>query len=305
VQLPKHLHSDITPKVSVVIPSFNCADYLPRAIDSILSQTMDDIEIIVVDDGSTDPTRQVMERYSTLPMVRYLYQENGGVGRARNAGAQASRGHYVAFIDADDALPQNALEKLCAALHAEPGACWCITDIWKVRENGQELQRSNVPSRDPFYGILEDDFVRRGIFFRREDFLAVGMYDESLKSREDWDINIRMLESGRAFCYIPEPLYLYSWRSGSLMTSPSGKVLFHTDRLLRKHHKRLADAGDRRAAQIYAKNMWDLGRRYFYSRRDLFRALGCIRESLAYDLSFARLFHPLFYNVKRLAGRTL
>lgn len=303
---PRPLSPVATPKVSVVIPSFNCAEYIADTIDSILAQTLMDIEIIVVDDGSTDHTRQVIDRYSAVPNLRYVYQDNRGLPGARNAGVRVSSGLYLAFVDADDALRPDALASLYAALDGSQ-ASWCVMDILKVRSGTQEIQRSAIPAGDLFYGILRDDFIRRAMFFRREDFIAVGMYDETMKNREDWDINIRMLESRRSFVYIPEPLYFYRWREGSITTGPSEKMLDYTRALLRKHHKRLADSGDIQAARIYAANMWDLARRYFYQKRNFRKASACVWESLAYDRNPKRLFHPLVYQFKgswlRRSGR--
>lgn len=286
-------------KVSVIIPSFNCAEYVAEAIQSVLAQTMQDFEVIVVDDGSTDHTRQVIERFANEPRVIYFYQQNRGLPGARNAGAGVSTAPYLAFLDADDTLAPDALEKMGDALE-RTGAGWCVIDLLKVRGNGNEIQRSEIPEKDKFYAILADDYIRRGMFFRREAFLAAGMYDEEMKNREDWDLNIRLLEFGQDFVYVPEPLYLYSWRDGSITTGSPAKMLFYTEKLLRKHHKRLADGGDRRAAKTYAANMWDLARRYFYSMRDVKKSLACCRESLAYDMNAGRVFHPVVHQFHRL-----
>ena len=106
------------PTVSVVIPAYNSASYLAEAVESALGQTFKDLEILVVDDGSTDETQELMRRYG--PPVRCLSQENTGVATARNRGIDESRGRYVAFLDADDVWQPDKLEKQLAAL---PGQC--------------------------------------------------------------------------------------------------------------------------------------------------------------------------------------
>jgi hypothetical protein len=168
-----------------------------------------------------------------------------------------------------------------------------LVDIIKVMGDRSEIRRTQFPSGDYFLGILEHDFIYRGMFFRRKDFLNIGMYDESMRYREDWDLNIRMFERKKAFAYVNEPLYLYTWRDGSITTGNRAKVLDYTAKVLRKHHKRLADAGSAAVAKIYAANSWDLAREYLYSTRDYKRALMCARESIAYDCNLGRLMHPL------------
>ena len=291
------------PKVSVIIPSYNCSAFVAEAVDSVLiqNQTMPDYEIIVIDDGSSDNTREVLEPYFSRSHFRYIRQQNRGLPGARNSGVRASDSEYLAFLDADDALAPNALELMTAELDAS-GAGWCLIDILKVGSQLHEVRRTVIPDGDLHLEILRDDFVRRGMFFRRKTFVAVGMYDERMRYREDWDINIRMFERREPFAYIGQPLYVYTWREGSITTGNHAKLLYYTEQVLRKHHKRLADAGDRRVAKIYAYNMWDLGRRYFYLVRDYKQAVACMRESLAYDLNLGRMLHPLLHHLRRLPG---
>src|SRR6185295_15784622 len=93
------------------------------------------------------------------------------------------------------------------------------------------LWRCNPSDEDPLVAILAADFVMRGFFFRRTDFEEIGMYDETLRAREDWDINIRMIEAGKQFCYLAEPLYRYYRREGSISTAQSRDVLACTKRI--------------------------------------------------------------------------
>ncbi len=108
------------PKVSVIIPTFNCAVYLPQAIESVLGQTWQDFELIVVDDGSTDDTCQVLAPYQNR--LVYLYQENQGESSARNKGIQVAQGEYLAFLDSDDLWLATKLERQITVLEAWPSA---------------------------------------------------------------------------------------------------------------------------------------------------------------------------------------
>src|ERR1700730_9074258 len=104
------MHHEDTCLVSVVIPAHNAAHYVGVAIDSVLRQSHQDFEIVIVDDGSTDNTKQVVEPYLSDPRIRYRYQENRGLPGARNSGASQSQGEYLAFLDADDFFAPNALQ---------------------------------------------------------------------------------------------------------------------------------------------------------------------------------------------------
>jgi glycosyltransferase involved in cell wall biosynthesis len=286
------------PLVSIIIPSYNCSEYLPAALDSALRQTLPDLEIIVVDDGSTDQTLDVVRPYLNEPRVRYIRQTNQGLPAARNAGVRASAAEYIAFLDADDELAPSALERLEYEL-TSGGASWCITDIFKVTNGNREIRRTNLPTGDAFYGILDCDFPCRAMFFRRSALVDVGMYDESMRYREDWELNIRMCEGRKQFAYVSEPLYLYTWREGSITTSKKAQMLQYTERILRKHHKRIADQGDGTAAKLYAKNMWLLAREHGRAR-NYHKSWSCMRESFAYEQDFARLFHPVIHRLARV-----
>src|SRR5262245_27326295 len=102
------------PRVSVIIPTFNRADLIGETVESVLSQTFDDFEIIIVDDGSTDSTKEVIRRFDGP--INYLYQENRGLSCARNRGFDASSGDYVCFLDSDDVWNPRMLERQVSLL---------------------------------------------------------------------------------------------------------------------------------------------------------------------------------------------
>jgi len=271
------------PHVSVIIPSFNCASWISLAIESVYAQTYHDFELLVVDDGSTDDTSSVIEPYRARPDFQYILQTNGGPSSARNTGAGAAKGEYLVFLDADDEFEGNALEIMVREIERH-NAAWIVTDVLKLTDEGTEHYVSAVPDADFFGGILRRDFVQWGYFYRRDDFFEVGLFDEAMRIREDWDINIRMLEHDKQFVYIPSPLYRYRRRETSAMTSSTrDRILGCTRFLLRKHHKRLADAGDRRVATIYARQLCKIARRYLFKAGKPFKAAACLAESMRYD----------------------
>lgn len=284
--------------VSVVIPAYNASRHLRGAIDSVLLQSHQNFEIIIVDDGSKDNTRQVVEPYLADARIRYLFKENGGPSPAKNAGARASKGKYLGFLDADDFLAPNALEAMLRAFHLTKAA-WLNVGLLKIYRESRTIRHPIVPCGDLRLAILSDDFITRSPFYLRDEFFTVGMYDEEFLIREDWDINIRMILAGKPLAVVDEPLYQYSCTEGSLTTDNRRRVYTNTEKLLRKHHKRLADAGDKEIGRIYADNMWGLARQYFYEIRDPREGMRCAWESLRYDSSLYRLVHPLIRLIHR------
>lgn len=283
--------------ISVIIPTYNCSDYIVKAIDSVIDQTFQPTEIIVVDDGSTDNTNDVVKPYIDMGVVVYIRQANQGAPVARNTGIMAATGDYIAYVDADDELDQTNFEKCLNAIDNK-GADWCFTNLVRVRHSKSgfvnEHARVEVPYEDIFHGILREDYIFTNPFIKRKVLLEVGLYDEKLKTREDWDLNIRLIEGNYQFCHVDEPLYFYNLRGTSLMRGRKLLINDCTLHVLRKHHKRIADAGDTKAASIYAECLWWLAKSYLIDCHSLKTFLSCISESLIYDFNIKRIFNPLF-----------
>lgn len=195
------------PAISVIIPAYNRANYVTKAIDSVLAQTYTDYEIIVVDDGSTDNTKDVLQPY--MDRINYIYQENRGVSAARNTGIQVASGNWMAFLDSDDIwLP----EKLSIQMEYinRVGAKVCFTNVVHVgirnntnrsKQNGEEV------FKEPFDLILQDSFVLyvQSLLIEKKLLQKLGGYDERLKVAEDTRL-IYNLAFETPFAYIHMPL---------------------------------------------------------------------------------------------------
>jgi glycosyltransferase involved in cell wall biosynthesis len=197
------------PKVSVVIATYNYGRFLGEAIQSVLNQTFQDFEIIVADDGSTDNTREIVEKFSD-PRIRYIYQDHIGVSAAENAGLRAARGEYITGIGADDLyLPQNLETKVkLLDSHPETGMvysdCYFFDDITgAITGNLWRSAKGLHPWFDPERAARQPlkELLYRGCFImpqasmmRRQVFATVGYFDESLPTYEDWDLIIRILQ---------------------------------------------------------------------------------------------------------------
>ena len=179
--------------VSVIIPTYNRKNLLKRALHSVINQTFVPQEIIVVDDGSSDGTKDwVLERF---PDVRYIYQDNSGVSSARNAGIKEAIGSWIAFLDSDDEWMSNKLEQQKDVINSFQEAWLCHTnEIW-IR-NGV---RVNQMKKHQKYGgnVFENclDICRispSSVLIKKEVFEMVGLFDESLKVCEDYDLWLRI-----------------------------------------------------------------------------------------------------------------
>jgi glycosyltransferase involved in cell wall biosynthesis len=181
------------PTVSVIITTYNRAPFVEEAIQSVLTQDFRDFELIVVDDGSTDGTRQTLERYtdSLIP----LYQENKGVSSARNSGIQHSQGTYLAFLDSDDLWLPKKLSVQLAFFYQNPQALICQTEeIWLrrgVRVNPRKVHKKY--SGEIFEHCLSLCRVSpSAVMIKRRLFDEVGLFDEELPACEDYDLWLRV-----------------------------------------------------------------------------------------------------------------
>ena len=212
--------------VSVIIPTYNSASTLGRALDSVLSQTRPADEIIVVNDGSTDETEDLVTRQ--YPQVRYHYQPNAGLAATRNAGAALATGTILALLDSDDEWVPTKLERQLQILEQHPELCGvgCHRIRVQVDAEGKELQRQ--PSRHADGAVEEIDFERElwsnricgaTMVLRREIFDRFGGYDASMRALEDHDLWLRLLGGGQRLGVLREPLYVFYDRPGSLRTN--------------------------------------------------------------------------------------
>ena len=192
----------MAPLVSVVMPSYNYGRFIAAALDSVFAQTYKNFEVIVVDDGSTDDSLDVLARYGDR--IQVLRQKNEGPSAARNAGIRVARGRYVAFLDADDDWLPEKLSRQVALIESDPATgvvgCWIrFTDANGVINGGREYL---TQASDPidFGAQLRGIAVRSfwvggsgsGALVRRDVFDNVGAFDPTLRAAEDWDLWFRI-----------------------------------------------------------------------------------------------------------------
>ena len=207
--------------VSVVIPTFNHAAFLPAAIKSALDQDFADLEIIVVDDGSTDETRAIAAGYGDR--VQYLWQENAGLSAARNAGIRAARGQFVALLDADDVWLPDFLSTVMGRWRDDPGLGAVYTGFYSIDQEGHRLPQvstSTVPAEELYDRLLDGEFfVPSAVVTRRDCFDRVGFFDEALRGSEDWDMWLRVSREYR-MAGLPLPLVHYRIHGSNMSGRP-------------------------------------------------------------------------------------
>ena len=214
-------------QIGVIIPTYNRAALLREALDSVLSQTRPPDEIIVVDDGSTDDTRQTIENGYAGRNVVYVYQPNARQGAARNKGQARATGDFLLFLDADDRLHPHALDRLERALDARRDACLAYGRARVIGPEGQVTQRRW--EKEDFAGpgtalwprLMESNFICTPgcALLRRALLEPVGRptWDAALVGVEDWDLWLRLAETGAPFVRVAgdDPLLDYRVHAGA------------------------------------------------------------------------------------------
>jgi glycosyltransferase involved in cell wall biosynthesis len=205
--------------ISVVVPTYNRADMIGRALESIFAQSFADIEVIVVDDGSTDQTSAVVRALAAdhQRSVHYSFQENRGCAAARNRGIELATGEFIAFLDSDDEWSQGAIESMVATLEAS-GADFVYSPAVEVRKDGSEYINYPVAAGSP-QTFAREHFIscntKNGtVLFRTEAVTDVGGFDETLRHNEDSDMLQRLAIRHRA-AYLAEPTLRMFHHSGS------------------------------------------------------------------------------------------
>lgn len=197
-----------TPETSVVIPTYNREDVIGRAIRSALSQTYQDLEIIVIDDASVDGTEQVVQRFESDRLSYIRCQTNQGPSAARNRGLKESRGAYIAFLDSDDQWLSTKLEKQIKKIKDSPSKVGAVyTGYWVVRDGVRELGRLPSKRGNIHQAQLARDHVSptSTVLVRKECFGRVGNFDTSLPNRQDYEMWLRISRHYH-FEYVREPL---------------------------------------------------------------------------------------------------
>src|SRR6266576_1375744 len=204
------------PAISVIIPCYNLGAYLDESVESVLAQTMNDFEIVIVDDGSRDETTRALLGNFSRPKTRIIRQKNKGLPAARNQGIRQSTGRYICCLDADDRVRPEFLEKAFAVVEAQPDVGF-VTGYFQMFGDSTDVFRYQTCALPEM--LVYNQAVEPALF-RREAWEKAGGYCEAFSSSgiEDWDLWITILELGYRAEVIPEIVWDYRMRDDQMST---------------------------------------------------------------------------------------
>jgi len=293
------------PLVSIIIPAYNAEQYLSQSLESALNQSYQDLEVIVVDDGSTDKSVAIAQEYGSR--VKLFQQRNLGAATARNCGVKLSKGQWIAFLDSDDIWAASKIERQldhCGDLS------WSHSDWFFIGHNQDGTIKGS--DRAPKFGgdvlskLIVDNFIGTStVMVRREVFLEVGGFDDSLRALQDWDLWLR-IANHYEIAYLPEPLVQYRVRPSSTSRSPRKTKPYHMELIQRifaregvgasmQHLKRRTLAQSYGVLSIIAEDSGDPWfafscalRSAWYSPKDLYRWKCIARTALRLPMIFRK-----------------
>jgi len=267
------------PRVTAIIPTYNRAETLPRAVDSVLDQTFEDVEVLVVDDGSTDSTREVLDSYADSRVRTVVHETNRGANVARNTGIENARGEYVALLDSDDQWHPEKIEKQLSVLD-DRGEDWvaayCDTEVSVPGRSGRlETLAADVLSRaddrptveggEDLVGEILAGHVHPGagstLLVRTAVARDVGGFDETLARFQDPEFVVRVLSAGK-LAYVDEPL-VTRLETGT----PSAESVERADRQYLQKHADAVDEFERRGYDIRGRHRLILAKHYLRQGR--------------------------------------
>jgi len=215
------------PKISIIIPTYNQAESLQETIESVLNQTYKNIEIIIVDDGSTDNTLEIISSFDNDKII-CIQQENKGAGNARNRGIKKANGKYIAFLDSDDLWLKNKLRKQIDFMKQNPEigllgtGCYQMIDINKIIHKKIFPFENKILQKDL---IKYNPFIQSSVMIRKDIFNSVDLYDEKFKESEDYDLWLRIAQKHKV-ANLQEALVVKKYNEKGLSKEKDNKQLY-------------------------------------------------------------------------------
>lgn len=258
-------------KVSVILPTYNCAGYLGDSLGSLTIQSMHDFEIIVIDDASTDNTEEIVAQYREVfgPRITYLkLKERTGRGGVRNFGLQLAKGKYITFLDADDVYCPEKIETQSHYLdeHPEVGGVSCLFYLVDQSLANPKVSRGLGGNLNLLFGSAYYKFEEGipMIMVRREIFDQVGLFDQQIVRGQDTDMVIRIARISH-IGFIDHPLYIYRMHDANSFSSTGIKERMYSNILLYKKLLHFESASNKLATQHYIFHCLE---RYIYNVRE-------------------------------------
>lgn len=278
------MSSSDVPMVSVVIPAYNAERTLPQTIQSVLSQSFRDVEVLVIDDGSTDRTREIAASFG--PPVRCLEQSNQGVSVARNRGIQLASGRYIALLDADDTWESEKLRRQLDVLEADPSVTGVYVGVLKVSAEGHVIEHLSAREfDDPCRSLLLHSSVipasSSSLLLRRDAFERIGLFDPAFSQCADWDFMIRASLRAK-LAPIDEWLVRYRSAVGN-MSSNITLLESDTFAVLDKFYSSTESSGYQRIKDRVYSNHWLILSGSYLHDHQVGNAVRCLTSALCRD----------------------
>lgn len=301
----------IKPQVTVVVPNYNCGRYIRETLESIKSNQKVSIEVIVVDDASTDDSRKILTeiapRFQDLKTI-LLDRNHGGPSRPRNVGVESARGRYVCFVDADDLLFPHTIPEAVAFLEEYPEIGFVFYDAQKFDDRNGDHPSTFLAKYSRFRSISKDPAGRNryliprklahetlffenyvltpGVTIRREVLDRIGSFDEELKNADDWDMWLRITKE-YDIGFIDKIGFRYRVRGGSI-SFRGAQLAVNRIKVIRKHMNKagISYAVRRQASRLIAGNLYGIGYQH-QSTGDFVMARKLYIKSLGENVTWA------------------
>ncbi len=222
-----------TPLVSVYITNYNYGKYLKKAVESVLHQSMQDFEIIIIDDGSTDNSKSIIEEYEPQDNIRVIYQQNKGLNVTNNIALRTAHGKFIMRLDADDYLDSNALLVLSSALENDPELGLVFPDYFLVDEHDNITHVEKRHAFDREVSLFDQPAHGACTMIRKEFLRKINGYDEEFSCQDGYDLWVRFISQFKV-TNVPTPLFYYR-QHGENLTKNEDRLLNTRKRIKEKH----------------------------------------------------------------------
>ncbi len=248
-------------KITVIIPTYNRKKTIKRCINSIISQTIQPYEIIVVDDGSTDNTLEIVNEF--MYNIKVIKQNHRGAQAARNLGILNARGDYIAFLDSDDEWLPQMLETSINEISLHKNDCVIYSDCLVYQNRNHRLWRLPECGRDAYsFLLINTGPMFQSMLAKRDIFMKIGLLDENVMAYQEWETAIR-LASVAEIVHINQPLFKYYLHSGETISKDKVKGIKGYAYIVKKHSKEIIRLHGFQGLKIHLKrllllviNMW-------------------------------------------------
>lgn len=292
-------------KISIIVPVYNCKSYLQRCVNSILQQTHRDLQLIIVDDGSSDGSGELCDRFAgTDSRVTVIHQKNAGVSAARNAALEIATGEYIGFVDADDYICEETYEVALSSMNGADIVMWDVVSVW---DNGNTAP-DTIPLLEKDCVIGNEDWTPQllaqmaGSACRclyRKELLTDVTFPVGIKLSEDRLFNIHAMGKAEKLCYLKRGMYYHYVRSGSAVHSYHGDRFEKNLLVMEKAVSLIEEWWTQEYLQVYTRMfvingaleaIYEIGKREFPDKNRL-AAIGSITAHGAMKDAFA-LYQP-------------